>query len=520
MEQVERGPRLGEGGFWVRAAEAPTGVAVVDIDGTELTAAQLERRVNRLSNAMVADGVRPGTDIAVLAWNRSDALALILAASQIGAYYTMVNTHLTTPEVGYILADSQPILLFVDRHTAALGHRAAAEVGIDPEVMRALDGDLGFPIVDGWAGSHSEERPLLRGAGSPMMYTSGTSGLPKGVRPQLTGQDPDVAAAGSTQLIRRYGLEPEVEIGHGVHLVTAPLYHAAPMHNALAGLHLGHKVVVMERFDPETALRLIHDHQVTWTQMVPTMMRRMLDLPEDVKERYDTSSLRRVIHAGAPCPVEIKRRMIDWLGPVVWEYYSSTEGGGTSIGPEQWLRRPGSVGRPWPGADVRILDDDGNELKAGEVGTIYMLSNRPFSYHNAPERTAEAKRGDYVTAGDLGHLDDDGFLYIADRRTDLILVGGVNVYPAEVEGVLMGHPNVADAAVIGRPDPDLGQVVHAVIAPRHHVDHPETLAAELDSFLNERLSAQKRPRSYAFREELPRSEAGKLLRRVLREELQ
>jgi long-chain acyl-CoA synthetase len=254
--------------------------------------------------------------------------------------------------------------------------------------------------------------------------------------------------------------------------------------------------------------------------MVPTMMRRMLDLPEDVKARYDTSSLRRVIHAGAPCPVEIKRRMIDWLGPVVWEYYSSTEGGGTSIGPEQWLQRPGSVGRPWPGADVRVLDDDGNDVKVGEIGTIYMLSNRPFSYHNAPERTEEARRGDYVTAGDLGHLDEDGFLYIADRRTDLILVGGVNVYPAEVEGVLMGHPNVADAAVIGRPDPDLGQVVHAVIAPRHGLENPETLAAELESFLEERLSAQKRPRSYAFRPELPRSEAGKLLRRILRDELQ
>ena len=493
-----RGSREGVGGFWVEAVAHPERVAIVDVDGTEQTAGSLLSRVNRLSRAMVADGIEPGSGVAIFTWNRSDTIALILAASQIGAYYTMVNTHLAAPEVAYILRDSDPKLLFVDHHTAELGEKAATESGLIPDAIRSLDADQGFMTLNEWIAALSEDRPERRIAGSQMMYTSGTSGLPKGVRPELTGQDPDVAAAMAPNLVRRYGVDPATWVGTGVHLVTSPLYHGAPMGAAVVSLHLGHRAIVMERFDAQTALHLISEHGVTWTQVVPTMMQRIMDLPEEVRGRYDTSSLVRFLHAGAPCPAELKRRVIDWLGPVVWEFYASTECGGTAIGAEDWLAHPGSVGRAWPGADVRILDDDGSEMPTGGIGTIYMLNPRPFSYRNDPGKTEEALRGRYATVGDMGWVDDGGYLYIADRRGDLILVGGVNVYPAEVEEVLSRHPRVYDVAVIGKPDADLGQAVHAVVQPRGEVTDPDALAVELADFLEERLGRQKRPRSYDF----------------------
>ena len=247
------------------------------------------------------------------------------------------------------------------------------------------------------------------------------------------------------------------------------------------------------------------------------MMKRWLDLDDDVRAASDVSSMRWLIHAAAPCPPDVKRRIIDWFGPVVFEYYASTEAGGTAITAADWLRHEGSVGRPWPGADVRILDDDGNDVAPGVVGQIFLRNNRPFEYLHDPEKTAANRRGDYVTVGDLGSLDPDGYLYLADRRTDLILSGGVNVYPAEVEAALIAHPGVADAAAIGVPDPDLGEVVHAVVEPR--VDAGDDLVAALHAHCATHLAAFKRPRSIELRDRLPRSEAGKLLRRVLRDEL-
>lgn len=506
-------------GFWRAAAAQPERIAVVDVDGTAITAGDLLARVNRVSNAILREGIAPGDDVAVLTRNGAGTLALVLACAQVGVYHTMVNSHLAAPEVAYILADSAPRLLFVDGRTAALAHEAIGLVGMDAGAVRCLDEGHGFATVDDWSGDAPSEAPPTRTFGPVMLYTSGTSGRPKGVRPPRPDRTPEEAAEARAGLLRRYGIDPPGIVGDGVHLVTSPLYHAAPLANAAIALDLAHLVVLMDRFDAATTLRLIDEHRVTWTHVVPTMMRRMLELPEEVRRRYDTSSLRWFIHAAAPCPVPVKRRMIEWLGPVVWEYYSSTEGGGTVIGPEDWLAHPGSVGRPWPGTDVRILDDEGNDVPPGEIGTIYVLNTRPFVYHNDPEKTASVRRGDYITAGDLGYVDEEGYLYIADRRTDLILSGGVNIYPKEIEDVLVTHPAVADAAVIGRPDPDLGEVPHAVIEPRDPAADLDALRAELATFLAERLSPQKHPRSYALRATLPRNEAGKLLRRQLREEL-
>ena len=298
-----------------------------------------------------------------------------------------------------------------------------------------------------------------------MLYTSGTSGRPKGVQSTVAPTTPEEAAdrAGVRAAALRH--RSRRHVGAGVHLVTSPLYHSAPIANATLALHLGHTVVVMPRFDAATSLELIERHGVTWTHVVPTMMKRWLELPADVRAATDVSTMRWLIHAAAPCPPAVKRAIIEWFGPIVYEYYSSTEVGGTAITSAEWLAHPGSVGRPWAGADVRILDDDGNDVPPGTVGSIWMRNVRPFVYHNDPDKTAANRRGDYVTVGDLGSLDDDGYLYLADRRTDLILSGGVNVYPAEIEAALLAHPGVADAGVVGIPDPDLGEVVYAVVRP-------------------------------------------------------
>jgi long-chain acyl-CoA synthetase len=273
----------------------------------------------------------------------------------------------------------------------------------------------------------------------------------------------------------------------------------------------------MERFDAVASLRLIEHHRVTSTHVVPTMMKRWLDLGDDVRAGVDVGSMRWLIHAAAPCPPDVKRRIIDWFGPVVYEYYASTEAGGTAITSADWLRHEGSVGRAWPGAEVRILDEDGHDVDPGVVGQVFLRNNRPFEYLHDPAKTAANRRGDFVTVGDLGSLDEDGYLYLADRRTDLILSGGVNVYPAEIEAALLAHPGVADAAAIGVPHGDLGEVVHAVVEPRPAAG--DDLVAALHEHCAAHLATFKRPRTIELRGVLPRSEAGKLLRRVLRDEL-
>jgi long-chain acyl-CoA synthetase len=292
----------------------------------------------------------------------------------------------------------------------------------------------------------------------------------------------------------------------------------APLSFGLFSMHFEHPVVLMDRWDAEEALRLVERHAVTDTHMVPTQLHRLMQLPPEVRDRYDVSSLRRVIHAAAPCPIELKRRLFDWLGPVVYEYYGATEGGGTIARPEDWLAHPGTVGSPWPGGDVRILDDDDHEVPAGTVGTVYLkLMGGDFRYKGDPDKTAASRRDGYFTVGDVGELDDDGFLYLRDRKIDMIISGGVNIYPAEVEAALLSHPAVADVAVFGIPDTEWGEAVKAVVEPVPGVAATPELSDELILHCRSGLAHHKCPRSVDFTDAMPRDPNGKLYKRRLRD---
>ena len=340
-----------------------------------------------------------------------------------------------------------------------------------------------------------------------MVYTSGTSGRPKGVRRPLTGEDPDKVPASATWFFGIFSLAP---FDDHVHLCCSPLYHTAVLNFATISVQLGHPVVLMDRFDPETLLALVERHRVTSSHMVPTQFRRLLALPEEVRARYDVSSLRCMIHAAAPCPPEVKRRMLDWWGPVVTEYYAATEGGGSVITAAEWLARPGS--------EVRVLDDNGDDVPAGQTGLVYMrMGSSTFDYYKDEEKTLASRARGMFTVGDIGYLDADGYLYLCDRKGDMIITGGVNVYPAEIESELSCHPAVADVAVFGIPHDEWGEEIKAVVQPADGVAPGPGLTAELLGFLDGRIATFKLPRSIDYVAELPRDPNGKLYKRRLRD---
>jgi long-chain acyl-CoA synthetase len=295
------------------------------------------------------------------------------------------------------------------------------------------------------------------------------------------------------------------------------MYHLAALAYAWFSLHLDHRVVLLDRWSPEAALAAIERQRVTTTHMVPTQFHRLLQLPREVRERFDHSSLRNVLHAAAPCPVETKRRMLEWWGPVIYEYYGASEGGGTLVKPDEWLRKPGTVGRAWQGAEIRILDDAGRPCPPGEAGTVYLKLLAPFEYGGDPKKTRESRVGDFFTVGDVGHLDADGYLFLCDRKIDMIISGGVNVYPAEVEAALLSHPAVGDAAVFGIPDDDWGEQVKAVVEPAAGAAPGPALERALIEHCRERLAGFKCPRSVDFVDALPRDPSGKLYKRKLRD---
>jgi long-chain acyl-CoA synthetase len=319
----------------------------------------------------------------------------------------------------------------------------------------------------------------------------------------------------ATGFFALFGLKPFD--GH-VHLCCSPLYHTAVLNFATISLQIGHPVVLMDRFDPEEMLRLIDRHRATHTHMVPTHFRRLLALPEEVRAKYGVSSMRAAIHGAAPCPHEVKRRMLEWWGPVVIEYYAATEGGGTLITGEEWLRKPGSVGRAWPGSEIRVLDSDGTDMPAGEAGMVYMrMGTSTFSYHKDEEKTRASRSGNMWTVGDIGYLDDDGYLYLCDRSSDMIISGGVNIYPAEIEAELSCHPAVADVAVFGIPHDEWGEEIKAVVEPAAGAEPGPGLTGELLTFLSGRVAKFKLPRTIGYVDELPRDPNGKLYKRKLRD---
>ena len=500
-------------GMWRIADATPDRTAVVDPSGREVTYGELAAMANAYANGLRSLGLGVGDALVMMLPNSVELVAVYFAAMQTGLYVVMANWHLVGPEVAYIIKDSGAKAFVAHERFAAVAADAAERAELPPNARFAVGDVPGFQPLDTLAGS--ADRPDGRTAGSPMLYTSGTTGRPKGVRRPLTGEDPDQVPAASTWFFGIFGIKPFD--GH-VHLCGSPLYHTAVLNFVAISIQLGHAAVLMDRWDPEEMLRLIERHRVTHSHMVPTQFHRLLALPDDVRAKYDVSSLRSMIHGAAPCPLETKRRMLEWWGPVVIEYYAATEGGGTTIMGDEWLRKPGSVGRAWPGSVVSVLDDAGEPMPTGQIGTVYMrMGTSTFEYHKDPEKTRKARVGDLFTLGDVGYLDEDGYLYLRDRKNDMIISGGVNIYPAEIEGELAVHPKVADVAVFGIPHADWGEEIKAVVQPAPGVTPDDALTEELLAFATERLAKFKLPRSIDYVDELPRDPNGKLSKRKLRD---
>ncbi|MCT9928917.1 acyl-CoA synthetase [Planotetraspora sp. A-T 1434] len=524
---------MGSLGFWRIAQADPEWIAAVDPDGTEHTAGDLLARANRLVHGLRDLGLEPGDGICGLVPNGVDGLTLYLAAMQAGWYYTPINWHLTGPEIGYIVADSEAKAFFVHERYGEEGVRGAEESGIPRDrcfsfgAVTWADGTPWGPVTDLTEG-HPDTLPADRTAGATMHYTSGTTGKPKGVKRPLSGLDPDDGAELMTFLLGLFGMTPGRP---NAHLVTSPNYHTAVTQFGGTALHMGHTLVYMDKWDAEETLRLCERYRVTNSHMVPTHFKRLLSLPDEIQRGYDLSSLKWMIHAAAPCPVPVKQQMLEWWGDVVYEYYAATEGGGTIATPEDWKKHPGTVGKAWPISELLIVDDDLNEVPRGTPGTIYMkMMGVRFEYKGDPAKTEAnrlavgvgARRGvgentDYFTVGDIGYLDDDGFLFLCDRKADLIISGGANIYPAEIENELLIHPKIADVAVFGIPDDEWGEQIKAVVEPAPGVAPGPELAEEILASLNGRLSKMKWPKSIDFIEEMPREPNGKLLKRKLRD---
>jgi long-chain acyl-CoA synthetase len=477
------------------AARTPGRPAVIVGEAT-LSYGRLDAASRAWAGALVGDGLHTGDCIALLVGNRPEFFEIVWAAQRAGLYYVPIPTRLTAVEVAFLLRDSGARILFVDPDFAPL---AAAAIALHPVETRGLE-----PPAGTGAGS-----PEIEGA--DMLYTSGTTGAPRAVRRPIGGHPLGCDARRVARAQALFGL------GDGsVFLSPAPLYHAAPLRFAMNLLRTGGTAIAMPRFDAAEALALVARWRVTHSQWVPAMFQRLLALPEEARGSPDLSSHRVAIHAGAPCPPDIKRRMIDWWGPILHEYYSGTESiGFTHVTSAEWLARPGTVGRAW-GSTIHILGPDRAELPTGETGTVYFEGAQPLSYHGDPAKSAAAtSRQGWATMGDIGHLDAEGYLFLTDRQAFTIISGGVNVYPAEVEAALAAHPAVADCAVFGIPDPAFGEAVFAVVEPAQEAGGP-SLEAALRAHLAARLAPWKLPKSYAFGP-VGRTETGKLPKAALRE---
>ncbi|HYB81518.1 MAG TPA: acyl-CoA synthetase [Mycobacterium sp.] len=495
------------------AAYAPNRPAIVMGSGGVTTYAQLDERSRRFAGALRSRGLEVGDHLAILMGNNPAFLEVAWAAQRAGLYYTPINNHLRPGEIQYVLDDC--------RASALVTSQALADVVARLDTSRipvriSADGNLaGFEHYDDVLAAAPVGALDDECEGREMLYSSGTTGRPKGVRkplPDTLFGDPSSVLADIAR-----GLTAGDNGGDSVYLCPAPLYHSAPLVGSMSWHRVGGTVVLMEKFDARECLRLMERHRVTDAQFVPTMFVRLLRLPRAEREHYDLSSLRTVLHTAAPCPVAVKRQMLEWWGPVIHEYYSGTEDlGATYISAQEWLAHPGSVGRPID--ECHIVGPDGEELSTGQVGVVYFAGGRQFEYHGDPGKTASVTHDKgWRTLGDMGYLDADGYLYLTDRAAHMIISGGVNIYPQEIENVLISHPMVADVAVIGVPDDEMGEAVKAVVQLVDSAEPDEDLAADLIGYCRKELATYKCPRTVDFVDELPRDPNGKLYKRLLRE---
>jgi long-chain acyl-CoA synthetase len=503
-------------GFWALAQADPEHLALVDPEGTELSAGDLLGRTNQVVHALRALGMEQGDVVATVLPNGIEMVELYLAALQAGWYLVPINHHLVAPEIAYILKDSGAKVFVGHERFGEACAEAARTAGTPAAGCLAVGSIPGFGSFAELRDAQPTTLPEGRTLGDVMNYTSGTTGNPKGIFRRLPGISPEEGALGLSGILFLFSINPG---GDDVHIVGSPLYHTAVLRFGSASLHLGHTVVMMDKWDPEEMLALIERYRVTTSHMVPTQFHRLLALPEEIRAKYDLSSLRHMIHAAAPCPVDVKHKMIEWWGSCIDEYYAASEGGGTLVNTEEWLKKPGTVGRPWPISEIAIFDDEGNRIEEPDViGTVYMaMSSGDFEYHHDKEKTQKNRIGKFFTVGDVGLLDADGYLFLRDRKIDMIISGGANIYPAEIENVLLSHPKVGDAAVFGIPNEDWGEEVKAVIEPAAGVEGSEELAQDILEFCAGRLARFKTPKTIDFVAELPRDPNGKLYKRKLRD---
>jgi len=481
--------------------------------GETVTYRQLDDQSNRIAQLFRALGLKPRDHVAILLENNPRFFEICWGAQRAGLIYTAISSRLTAPEVEYIVKDCEARLFVTSTY---LAEKAIELSPLIPEVAHRfmIGGTVdGYKSWEEAVAAHPATRIADETAGHDMLYSSGTTGRPKGVLPIVDPQPID--ADNPLQQITRklYGMGEDT-----IYLSPAPLYHAAPLRFNMSVMKLGGTSVIMENFDAEEFLRLVPKFKITHTQLVPTMFVRFLKLPDEERLKYDVSSLRCAIHAAAPCPIPVKEKMIEWWGPIIWEYYGGTEGNGLTLcNSTEWMAHKGTVGRAVVG-ELRICDDTGDEVPPGEAGTVYFAGGRVFEYHNDPKKTAESRNAQgWSTLGDVGYVDADGFLHLTDRKAFMIISGGVNIYPQEAENLLINHPRVMDCAVFGVPNEEFGEEVKAVVQPRDMSDAGPQLAEELLAYCRQHLSTLKCPRSIDFEAELPRHPTGKLYKRLLRD---
>ncbi|KCZ57445.1 acyl-CoA synthetase [Hyphomonas chukchiensis] len=486
---------------------------VFEPSGRSRTYFELEEAANKGARLFRQLGISKGDKVAFCLENCPEVFDFCWAAQRAGLFYVPVSSRLTADEIDYILRDSGARLLLTSDYLAK-ELDSVANARLDILLFKTGKDHEAYVNWDK-ALSEMDAAPIGdESGGAVMFYSSGTTGRPKGIAPTRSVDGPAVADEAFPKLVSKLAGASQ----DSIYLCPAPLYHAAPLGWTMTIQRLGATAVVMEQFDPELVLSLVHKRGVTCAQFVPTHFVRMLKLPEETRLGYDVSSLKAVIHAAAPCPVPVKRAMIEWWGPIVHEYYAGSEGNGmTFVRAGEWLERPGTAGRAVLGT-IHICNEEGKELAVGEEGTVFFEGGNAFTYHNDPEKTAESRnRCGWSTLGDVGRLDEDGFLYLTDRKSFMIISGGVNIYPQEIENHLVTHPDVLDVAVIGGPDPDMGEKVIAVVQLKDSSKAGPDMASELSQFAREKLSGVKIPRQIDFIDELPRAATGKLYKRSLRD---